>query len=193
MMRLRHRFIWHRFASCRFAWRHFAHATHGIAAVEFAMIMPVLAIIFLASFDGGRAIAIYMKVRAATYTVDAIANTYPSINDSQMSGILAATADVLTPYSTAPLGLTVSQIAIDANGKATISWSDTQGGTARAVGSAISVPTNLNVPKTYLVFGEVQYAYQPLFGYFGNHTAITFTDNLYATPRASSSITRTSP
>ena len=49
--------------------RRFLAATHGIAAVEFAMIVPVLLLLFLASFDAGRAIAAYMKVKAATFTV----------------------------------------------------------------------------------------------------------------------------
>jgi Flp pilus assembly protein TadG len=174
-------------------WRRFANSTRGIAAVEFAMVLPVLAVIFLASTDGGRAIAIYMKVRAATYTVAAITNQYSIIHDADSQAILGATTTVLAPYSTGPLAVTVSQITIDSKGKATISWSDTQGGTARSVGSSITLPTNLDVPSSYLIFGEVTYSYQPLFGYFGNNTAINLSDNLYTTPRLSASITRTSP
>ena len=174
-------------------WRRFASSTRGIAAVEFAFVLPVLAVIFLASTDGGRAIAIYMKVRAAAYTVDAIANQYANIHDTDMQGILGATAKVLAPYSTGPLAITVSQVAIDSKGKATISWSDSQGGTARSVGSPMTVPTNLNVPSSYLVFGEVTYSYQPLFGYFGDNSTINLSDNLYTTPRISASITRISP
>lgn len=174
-------------------WRRFASSTRGIAAVEFAMVLPVLAVIFLASVDGGRAIATYMKVRAATYTIAAITNQYSTIHDAQAQGNLGAAATVLAPYSTGPLGITISQIAIDSKGKATISWSDTQGGTARSVGSSVTVPTNLNVPSSYLIFGEVNYSYQTLFGYFGNNTVINLSDNLYTTPRISAAITRISP
>jgi Flp pilus assembly protein TadG len=55
-------------------YRRFVDSTRAVAAIEFAMIMPVLAVLFLGSFDGGRAIAIYMKVRSMTYAVDAITN-----------------------------------------------------------------------------------------------------------------------
>ena len=173
--------------------RRFVKSTRGIAAVEFAMVLPVLAVIFLASTDAGRAIAIYMKVRATTYTIAAITNQYSIIHDADVQGNLGAAATVLAPYSTGPLAITISQIAIDSSGNATVSWSDTLGGTAHVKGTPMTVPSNLKVPGSFLVFGEVSYGYQPLFGYFGANTAINLSDNLYTTPRISASITRVSP
>jgi Flp pilus assembly protein TadG len=174
-------------------WRRFARSTRGVAAVEFATVLPVLTLMFLASFDGGRAIAVYMKLRAASYALAAISNQYGVIKDADMSGIFTATSDVLAPYSTAPLGLTLSQVAVDANGNATISWSSTQGATARAVGSSVTLPTNLNTPSSYLLLSEVKYTYSPLFGYFNNGAGISLSDSLYVTPRSTASIARTSP
>ena len=89
----------------------FAASTRGVAAIEFAMIVPVLATLFLASFDGGRAIAVYMKVRAATYALEAIANQYKTIASSDMTTIVGATATVLAPYSSTPAIVTISQIS----------------------------------------------------------------------------------
>ena len=177
----------------RSIWRRFAKSTRGVAAVEFATAAPVLALMFLASFDGGRGIAVYLKLRAASYTLAAISNQYGVIKDADMDQIFTATSDVLAPYSTAPLGLTVSQITIDANSKATVSWSSTQGGTARAVGSSVTVPTKLNTPSSYLILSEVKYAYSPMFGYFNNGATINLSDSLYVTPRSTVSIARTSP
>ena len=173
--------------------RRFAKSTRGIAALEFAMTVPVLATVFLATFDGGRAIAVYMKVRAASYTLAAITNQYPVISDATMSQIFTATTDVLAPYPTASLGLTVSGIAIDATGKATVNWSSTQGGAAMAVPSTVIVPASLNIPNTFLVLSSVSYQYTPLFGFFGSGTAINLSDYLYVAPRSTPSITRTSP
>ncbi|MGO9359949.1 MAG: TadE/TadG family type IV pilus assembly protein [Xanthobacteraceae bacterium] len=173
--------------------RRFAESTRGVAAVEFAMVLPVLAVMFLASFDGGRGIAVYMKVRAATYTVDAITNQYQTIHDTDMQAILGATAAVLAPYPSGTTAVTVTQIAIDASGNATVSWSDTQGGTAHTKGAPISVPSTLIVKSSYLIFGEVSYKYTPMFGYFGNGSAVNLSDNLYVMPRSVASITRISP
>jgi hypothetical protein len=55
------------------------------------------------------------------------------------------------------------------------------------------VPAALKVKNSFLVFGEVSYTYTPMFGSFGSNTTINLSDNLYAMPRSSASITRVSP
>ena len=58
----------------------------------------------------------------------------------------------------------VSELAIDANGKATVVWSDTLNGTARTVGTVVNIPAISPCPNTYLLLGEAQYGYNPAFG-----------------------------
>ena len=67
------------------------------------MILPVLVIMLLATFDAGRAIAVYMKVRTATFTLAGITNQYSTtspIQSADMTAITGATTAVLAPYST---------------------------------------------------------------------------------------------
>jgi Flp pilus assembly protein TadG len=166
--------------------RHFIASTRGVAAIEFAMIMPVLAILFLASFDGGRAIAIYMKVRSATYALDAITNQYTQIQSTDMSSIVGATSVILAPYSSTPVAVTISQISVNSASNATVSWSYSFNGTALTQGATVTVPSTLSTCGTYpcyLVFGQVSYSYTPIFGFFGS--SINLSDNLYVTPRSS--------
>jgi Flp pilus assembly protein TadG len=166
--------------------RRFLKSTRGVAAIEFAAVLPVLAVIFLGSFDGGRAIAIYLKVRSATFALASITNQYTTIQSTDMTGITSAIAKVMAPYPSAPAVITISQIAISNKGVATIAWSYSQGGTARAQGSAITIPANLAVKSSYLIFAEVSYNFAPMFGFFGS--SINFSDNLYVTPRSSTCV-----
>ena len=175
-------------------YRRFIASTRGVAAIEFAMIMPVLTVIFLGSYDGGRAIAVYMKVRSATYTLDAITNQYTTIQSSDMQAIVGATSVVLAPYSSTPVVVVISQIEINTGGKATVSWSYALNGTPLAQGSTVTIPAGLvasgNTCGTYpcyLIFGQVSYTYTPLFGFFGSG-GITLADSLYVTPRSSACI-----
>ena len=83
----------------------------------------------------------------------------------------------------------VSELSINAQGQATVVWSDTLNGTARTVGSTVTIPTNLAVANTYLILGEAQYSYNPSYGYVVTGT-MTLTDQIYMRPRQSTSIAR---
>jgi Flp pilus assembly protein TadG len=168
-------------------YRRFVSSTRGLAAVEFSMILPVLLVLFLGSFDGGRAIAIYMKVRSATYSLAAISNQYTTIQSTDMTSIMGAITQMMAPYSSTPAVIKISQITVSSHGAATVAWGAAQGGTARALGSSVTIPSALAVDNSYLIFAEVSYTFTPMFGYFSS-AAITLSDNLYVAPRSSSCI-----
>ncbi len=168
-------------------YRRFIASTRAVAAIEFATVLPVLVLIFLGTFDAGRAIGIYLKLRAATYALVSITNQYSTIQSSDMTTITGATTTVLAPYSAAPAVVTITQIAIDGSGNATVSWSYSLGGTAHTQGNTIAIPAGLVVNNSYLIFAEVSYTFTPMFGYF-SAGSITMSDNLYGVPRSNTCI-----
>ena len=178
-------------------YRRFWASTRGVAAIEFAIVMPALLIMLLATFDAGNAIAIYMKVRAATFTLAAITNQYSMlapIQSTDMQAITGATAAVLAPYSSAPTTVTITQVKQTSSSQATVSWSYSVNGTAYSAGTTWSrIPSGLSTNNAcnsypcYLISAEVAYLYTPSFGYFVLGT-LNFSDNLYATPRTSTCI-----
>lgn len=177
--------------------RRFSASTRGVAAIEFAIMMPVLALLFLASFDAGNAIAIYMKVRAATYTLAAITNQYTTIQPTDMTAITGATAAVLAPYSSTPTVVVITQVKATSASAATVSWSySPTNGDALAQGSPVTLPANFvtntcsNVSSTnpcYVIAAQVTYTFTPTFGYFITHS-LNLSDNIYVTPRSSKCI-----
>jgi Flp pilus assembly protein TadG len=177
-------------------YRRFIASTRGVAAIEFAMIMPVLLLLFLGSFDGGRAIAIYMKVRSATYTLAAITNQYATMQTTDMTAVTGATGAVLAPYSSTPTVVVISQIQATSATAAKVSWSySPTAGKALTQGASFnSLPTNFanntcggKYTACYLIFAQVSYTYTPSFGYFVTGP-ITLSDSLYATPRSTECI-----
>jgi len=85
--------------------------------------------------------------------------------------------------------VTVTSVNIDANNRATVTWSDSLNGTARTVGSTVTVPTALIVANSSLIWSEVQYLYKPTVGYIITGT-LTLKDQLYMAPRLSTAVTR---
>ncbi len=181
------------------AYRGFIASTRGVAAIEFAAILPVLLIMLLATFDGGNAIGAYVKVRAATYVLASVTNQYWTavpIQSANMTGIMSATTAVLAPYSSTPLAAVISELTISKKKAttATVRWSATQNGTALAAGASVTLPSGISKSTDtcgtypcYLILAQVSYTYTPLFGYFGSG-GIKLSDTEYVTPRSSTCI-----
>jgi len=180
--------------------RRFTVSTRGIAAVEFAMIVPVLLILLLASFDAGRAIALYMKVRASTFTLASITNQYSTstngIQTATMTTITNASARVLDPYPLSAVVEKITQVKATSLTAATVSWSYSLNGTAYSQGAAWTLPSQFrtmngaisgsacNSFPCYYILAEVAYTYTPMFGAFITGP-ITLSDTVYVTPRSS--------
>lgn len=162
----------------------------GVSAVEFALIAPVMLTLYFGAVEVSQAVGADRKVTLTARTVADLVSRVSTINNADMSNTLAASSSVMVPFSASNLKVTVSSVTIDANGKATIAWSDTLNGTARSVGSTITLPAALNVPNTSLIWSEVKYSYTPTIGYVVTGT-LTLTDQIYMRPRLSNSVVRT--
>jgi Flp pilus assembly protein TadG len=182
--------------------RRFIDSSRAVAAVEFAMIMPVLLLMFLGSFDAGNAIIVYTKVRAATYALAAITNQYGDgtnpnylpISTTIMTAITGATSAILAPYSSSGTTVVISQIKATSATAAVVSWSYAVNGTALTQGGPYTgLPTNFAVNTCngtypcYAIFAKVSYSFTPVFGAFLTGP-ITLSDSLYTTPRVSTCV-----
>ena len=96
----------------------------------------------------------------------------------------------MAPYSTAGLQAVISELSVNAQGQASVVWSDTLNGTALTVGQQVNIPSALAVPNTYLIVAQIQYNYNPTFGYVLTGP-LTLTDQSIVHPRQSNSIART--
>src|SRR5262245_15321117 len=156
----------------------FAQDKRGVSAVEFAMLLPLMVTLYLGSVEITQGVSIDRKVTLTTRTVADLASQVSSINNSDMTNMLSATAAVIAPFDQSKLKVVVSAVQIDNNGVAKVSWSDTLNGTKRAVGSTVTLPTALVVNNTTLIWSEVNYAYTPAIGYVVTGT-LNLSDQIY--------------
>jgi Flp pilus assembly protein TadG len=164
----------------------------GLSAVEFALLLPLMLTLYLGGVEVSNGVALDRKVAITARTVADLASRMTSINNSAMTNILGASAAVVAPYpaSQSVLSVTVSEVSIDSKGAATITWSDAlYSGSAHTVGQTITIPSQLAVPNTSLILGEVQYKYDPTFGYVLTGT-MTLKSQMYMVPRLSSTVQR---
>jgi Flp pilus assembly protein TadG len=159
----------------------------GVAAIEFAILLPLMLTLYLGGVELTNGVAIQRKVTLTARALADLSSQFTSIANNDMTNILNAASDIIAPYPSAQLAATVSELSINAQGQALVVWSSAYNGTARSIGSVVSIPTNLATPNSYLVLGEAQYSYKPGLGYsvVGN---LTLSDTMYMRPRQSTSI-----
>jgi len=171
----------------------FAVDRKAISSVEFALILPFMVFTYVGSAELGDGMAIYYKTTETARTVTDLTSQYVTIDPTTMGNILGASAQIVAPFSSSGMIVTLSQInPTNASGQGTISWSCSLNGTARTVGSTVTLPTSLQTESgVSIIWGEVTYPYTPAMGY-----AVAGTINLYQSiyfyPRLSNSVTLTS-
>jgi Flp pilus assembly protein TadG len=176
--------------------RRFAGNRDGVSAVEFAIILPFMLTLYIGGAELGDGMAIQFKATLAARTVadltsqcgDSTAGGIycdtangQAIDSTTMSQILGAASQVVTPYSSANMTVTVSELKVN-NGSSSgkVVWSSSSGGTARTIGTTYALPSALqSLPNNpngyyYVIFGEVTYPYTPSMGY-----VLTGTINIY--------------
>lgn len=160
----------------------FVRDRRGVAAVEFAMILPMMITLYIGSVEVSSGVATNRKVGLAARTLADLVSQSASVTTGDMGNIFAATSAVIAPYSDGPLTAVVSAVDIDANGIAKVAWSKAKNTSARAKSSSVTLPGGLIVPNTQVIWTELKYTYTPAIGYVvtGN---IGLSEQSFARPR----------
>src|SRR6266851_2254643 len=112
----------------------------GLAAIEFAMIVPLMLVLFFGTVEFSSGIAVDRKVTLMARTLSDLTSQNTSVNDTQLTNIFNASIGVMTPYSTTPVNSTITELYVDPTTKvARVQWS--KGSAARAAGTAVTIPT----------------------------------------------------
>lgn len=173
----------------------------GNAATEFAMIVPLMLVMFFGTVEFSSGVAVKRKVSMSTQSLSDLVSRYASVNDVDLANFNKVADAILTPYSATPLLATISEVYIDpSTGVARVQWS--KGDAPRAVGTTIPVPavliardtvTNVIFPNQYLIYTEAKYLYVPAVGYVMAKAGITLQDQSFMRPRLSSCVVYPTP
>lgn len=178
----------------------FGADARGVAAVEFAMTLPIMLVLLFGVVEITSGVAAQRRLTMATRTLSDLVSRGDSIDDTGLTTIYAIGGQVMTPHSAQPLNATISQIKVarDANNNitTTIHWSKAATFNAAGapvltasiyrVGDTVTVPDALRSAAHYpfyLVKSETLYKYTPLFGYVVAKAGIDLKDETYTKPR----------
>lgn len=169
--------------------------TRGAAAVEFALILPFLLLLFLGSIEASSLITVDRRVNIISGTVgDLVARSEDSISASTLTDYFKASEGIIFPYAEDDLQQVVSLLQVASNGTTTVLWScGYNGGTKHTINDPYTLPAHLNTiarPPSgsgYVVASETSYAYEPVLGLVLSDTFHLFRASFYL-PRFESNI-----
>jgi Flp pilus assembly protein TadG len=177
-------------------WVRLVRDASGISAVEFALIVPLMLVLFVGVIEISSSFAISRKVSMVTQTTSDLVSRYKSVTNVDISSVFNIANAMLTPYASSPMKATVTELYINpATGNACVQWSKAVNDTKRADSSVVSVPADLIardssnkiVANQYLILSEVKYLYVPTVGTVLK-SGITIGDRTFTRPRLSTCV-----
>ncbi|TPN02686.1 pilus assembly protein [Mesorhizobium sp. B2-3-3] len=140
----------------------------GVAAVEFALIVPILLILYFMTMEASQAIETSKKVSRIGSMVADLVTQQPTIVKADLDAIMQIGTSTIQPYnrSTPNITITAIQVTTDTPPKVLVVWSRKVANGVNSVGatagSATTVPTTLKVAGTFLIRVDSTLGYQPI-------------------------------
>ncbi|WP_068083298.1 TadE/TadG family type IV pilus assembly protein [Polycladidibacter stylochi] len=154
----------------------------GVAAVEFALVVPVLIFLLLGVVELNLLLTMDRKVSQTAATVSDLIARERKMSDSDMTNIFDSVKQVMVPYSSEGLTLNVGVVHFVESGKGdkkvikpkTV-WSVGRDGTGApnlepwtegSPPTGIDIPDDIAIANSYLIIGESKYTHRPELGKF---------------------------
>lgn len=154
--------------------RRFASAAGGVAIVEFALVVPLLLVLYLGSIEASSLFTVDRRVTVISGTMgDLVSRWDPDAGDIPQATIddyFTASEIIMTPYDPNGLGQVVSLVSVDAAGNTLVQWSEASGGATPRAGNSsfpLAADTQMNqISRSAGCFiaSETSYSYTPALG-----------------------------
>ncbi|TIP80241.1 MAG: pilus assembly protein [Mesorhizobium sp.] len=183
----------------------FCRDRRGVAAVEFAFIVPVLLVMYFMTMEASQAIETSKKVSRIGSMVADLVTQQQTITAADLDGIMQIGNSTLQPYnrSTPEIIITAIEVTNEPTPRVVVAWSRKMVGGAfsadAAKNSITTVAPQLNVKGTFLIRVESNLAYQPIItwsadsekrlGLSSAFDSISMGETYYLRPRRSPTIT----
>ena len=172
----------------------------GVAAVEFALLAPLLVTTYFGLSELTEGLMASRKVSAVASTIGDLTAQAASTSPSQVSDIFQVGQLVMQPFPTANALLTMrlSSVTVDANNTPRVDWSAGQGLPALAKGAVVALPlaskakptdpsTPFIGPGQSVIMAEAKYQFaSPVAKYLPQSTNLG--DTLYLSPRQGTAV-----
>jgi Flp pilus assembly protein TadG len=186
------------------AWRQLRHDSQAVSAIEFALLLPLMVVLYIGGEETGQAIAIYRKVSQTSYTLADLISQYQCVwtGTNSTSSTVASLPDVMSlssavmmPYAASGAQMVVAGIT-NTSGSYKVAWSyglnSTSWTTNAAPPTGVTIPTGLASSGEQVIVAQTVYTYTSSFSTvmkdLWGSPSIKLGSTVYLRPRLSTTI-----
>lgn len=184
--------------------RRFRRDRRGVAAIEFALVVPLMLIMYLGTIEMSAAVSINRKVSRIAATVSDLVTQQTEVSKADLEGIMEIGEALLFPYTSDKPVITITAINVNTSypqgGK--VAWARRvnkgtfdNGGVSK--NSNTFVPTDLRIDGTFIVRVDASLDYVPIVHWLVGDTVgtkkngvgvIAMSERYYMRPRLGAAI-----
>lgn len=161
----------------------------GVSAVEFALIAPVLVLVYFGCIELSLLMRADRRVTATAASLGDLTARLVTVSDQDMMELYNAANVMMQPYSANVARMRITSVVDTGNGETRVAWSDAFNIEPYTPNATITVPTGLVPSPGSVIVAEVEYDYQSQVGFILS-TSRTVKDVFYLRPRRVTSIPR---
>lgn len=184
--------------------RRWARDRRGVAALEFALIVPLLLMLYFVTMEVAQAIEVNKKVGRVGSMVADLVTQQQEMSKSELESIMRIGEATLQPYnrSRANIDIVAIEVTDEATPKVQVVWArklvDGAFSAGSAKGTAIVIPPALRIKGSFLIRVQSSLAYEPVItwaasakstlGLASAFDGISMAETYYLRPRMSTTI-----
>ncbi len=163
----------------------------GIAAVEFALILPIMLTLWIGGVEVTSALNADRRLNNLAASVGDLVSREKEVTEADIAAVFDIAPSAMYPDGEAGLSVRITAVKVDDTGVATVAWSRAEPSDLAYAGDAAMnsvVPEALRVPNTRIIMSEAFFTYVPTIGSIVSPDGIELEDRLFFVPRLSSEI-----
>jgi Flp pilus assembly protein TadG len=171
--------------------RRFFRANSGVSAVEFALIAPLMILLFFGLGELGQGLMAQRRTSHIASTIGDLSAQATTLHQSDITDIFSVANIMMAPLPTSTLKMRITSVTAgnDANKTPKVDWSKGQGLSDLGTGTTVTVPVGLlTASGDSVIMAESTYTYASPVGVVLPH-GLNFSETFYFRPRKSTNVT----